>query len=147
MRSIRPIYKPRKVNKMGTRSLTYIYDTDSKVKDSKPFTCIYIHYDGYLEGVGFELANLLTNEYKDNNGMPCLAGLLVCGLKENKPYNVYIYPPNLNMDSWQEYEYHIYEDVIKAYKVGSTVNHLIFEGSYSEFYNHCNALKLTKKAA
>jgi hypothetical protein len=137
---------------MGTRSLTYIYDNEVKEKatlkiNCKPFTCIYIQYDGYLEGVGFELANLLANEYKENNGMPCLAGLLVCGLKENKPYNVYIYPPDLNMDAWQEYEYHVYKDVIKAFKVGSTVNHLIFEGSYLEFYNHCNALKLTKKAA
>ena len=131
---------------MGTRSLTYIYDVESKAKD-KPFTCIYIHYDGYLEGVGHELADLLTNKYKDNNGMHCLAGLLICGLKENKPCNVYIYPPELDINSWQEFEYHIYKDIVRVYKVDATVKHSIFEGSYLEFYNHCNAITLKKKAA
>lgn len=129
---------------MGTRSLTYIYDDNSSTETSL-LTCIYIQYDGYIEGVGHELADLLVNKYQNNNGMGCLAALLICGLKENKPFNVYIYPPILNQDAWQEYEYHVYKDKIIAIKVGNTTKHTLFEGAYIDFLTYCNSLK--KKAA
>ena len=64
---------------MGTRSLTYIYENYGlQDGETKPITCIYVQYDGYLEGVGTELADLLVNKYPKHNGMGCLAGLIIC---------------------------------------------------------------------
>ena len=133
---------------MGTRSLTFIYDNYGlKDGEAKPITCIYVQYDGYLEGVGTELADLLVNKYQKNNGMGCLAGLIICGLKNNEPYNVYIHAPDLDQDAWQEYEYHIYKDKIKALKVGYNTKHTLFEGTYLDFYNHCQDLKKLRRVA
>ena len=92
---------------MGTRSTTYVLDEDSHV-----LVCLYVHYDGYLEGVGKDLAYILTGDkpeigadFQDvastpegtevgvlaNNGMECLAASLVKFMKE-KPSGVYLYP-------------------------------------------------------
>lgn len=92
---------------MGTRSTTYILDEDSHV-----LVCQYAQYDGYPEGVGKDLADILTGNKAEitsefqatvktpegmdmvalaNNGMECLAASLVKFRKE-KPYGVYLYP-------------------------------------------------------
>lgn len=97
---------------MGTRSTTYVLDEDSHV-----LVCMYVHYDGYLEGVGRDLAYILTGTMPEigadfqavastpdgmdtlvlaNNGMECLAASLVKFMKE-KPSGVYLYPmPRVN---------------------------------------------------
>lgn len=91
---------------MGTRSTTYVLDENSHV-----LVCLYIHHDGYPEGVGKDLAYILTGEqdidddFRDvastpegtevgvlaNNGMECLAASLVKFMKE-KPSGAYLYP-------------------------------------------------------
>lgn len=92
---------------MGTRSTTYVLDEDSHV-----LVCIYEQYDGYPNGVGRDIAAILTAQRSDipddfkssgvtvdgkeipvmaNNGMDCLAASLVRFRKE-KPLGVYLYP-------------------------------------------------------
>lgn len=92
---------------MGTRSTTYVLDEDSHV-----LVCIYEQYDGYPNGVGRDIADILTAQRSDipddfkhtdiaadgtefpvmmNNGMDCLAASLVKFRKE-KPSGVYLYP-------------------------------------------------------
>lgn len=92
---------------MGTRSTTYVLDEDSHV-----LVCIYEQYDGYPNGVGRDIADILTAQRSDipddfkssgvtvdgkeipvmaNNGMDCLAASLVRFRKE-KPLSVYLYP-------------------------------------------------------
>lgn len=106
---------------MSTRSLTFVLDPDGT-----PITCIYRHMDGYLEGHGTELCNLVAQvnlvnglpfevyQAKDPqwgtvNGADELAALLVWALKDRYPCgNVYLEPPAWPPDDWgQEYEYYI----------------------------------------
>ena len=49
---------------MGTRSLTYIYDSHNE----DILTCIYRQYDGYITGHGLELASYLSG-FKIVNGL------------------------------------------------------------------------------
>lgn len=91
---------------MGTRSTTYILDENSHV-----LVCLYAQYNGYIEGVGKNIADILSckvsmpDDFKStdltpngteidvlaNNGMDCLAASLVKFMKE-KPLGVYLYP-------------------------------------------------------
>ena len=44
---------------MGTRSLTYVFETyksDDGVEEHVPLINLYRQYDGYMEGHGLELA-------------------------------------------------------------------------------------------
>lgn len=82
---------------MGTRSTTTILD-----EQGNPLLCIYQQYDGYIEGgVGEKLIRILEGrrvvqgytmedkEYRNFNGMSCLAAQLVSDLKDGIG-NVYI---------------------------------------------------------
>lgn len=96
---------------MGTRSLTHIANEDGKV-----LTTIYQQYDGYPEGVGQKLHDILNGSIivngfggncddKTHNGMGCLAATLIAKRKE-KIGNVYIYPAGIN-DCGEDFTYTI----------------------------------------
>lgn len=113
---------------MGTRSLTFTHD-DQGTK----ILCLYRQYDGYPEGHGKDLAEILNTT--SNNGMECLSASIVAKLKTGA-YNVYIYPSETD-DAGQDYEYHVYEDqvdVIKTYPE----KHSVFKGTYQEFSEFCS---------
>lgn len=95
---------------MGTRALIHIKD------ESKTIATIYRHYDGYPEGLGMELKDILSGStvpegYLRNyqkkedfyNGMGCLAAYIISSLKKEWG-NVYIYPPN-SRDCGEEFVY------------------------------------------
>ena len=129
---------------MGTRSLTYVYDSDEQ-----PIMCMYRQFDGYPTGHGSELAHFLlpfkiVNGHKVDakmgkvaNGMGCLAAQLVANFKTDVG-NIYLYSPKLKIDAMQEYEYHITENSVKIVLPGwEEPNEVIFEGSYEEFFDFC----------
>ena len=108
---------------MGTRSLTFVYDT-YKAKNGRavhrPVINLYRQYDGYPEGHGAELVEFL-NQYtltnglgagmpssKTANGMGCLAAQLVAHFKDG-PGQFYLYPVTAK-ECGQDYEYHIYSN-------------------------------------
>ena len=144
---------------MGTRSLTYVYDSfknDNGQKQNVPIVCLYRQYDGYPEGHGAELAQFLVNGNIVNglgsdenesvwNGMGCLAASMVAHFKKH-PGNFYLHAPILNRDDWQEFEYHVFDDKVIVYSVGSNQikdidlkfqDHLLFEGDYRAFAEYC----------
>ena len=97
---------------MGTRSLTYVTDSQSRKNIN-----MYRQYDGYPAGHGVELANFLKDftivnglslkeTRKVANGMSCLAAQIVAHFKDCAG-NIYLYPTELN-DVWEEYVYTIY---------------------------------------
>jgi len=121
---------------MGTRCLTYVYDGD------EPFVCMYRQFDGYPSGHGSDLADFLHDgklvngipfgdKSKIFNGMSCLAAQMVAHFKDG-PGNIYLYPPKLDQDVWQEYEYHLYENKVKV------TGHSAFEGTWEEFAEFCH---------
>ncbi len=56
---------------------------------------------------------------------------LIGHLKNGEAGNIYIYPPILEQDCGQEYEYHIHKDTIEAYESGYGKNkRLLFTGSW-----------------
>lgn len=114
---------------MGTRSLTFTYDGNGE-----KIICLYRQFDGYPEGHGSELAEILN--HTSNNGIECLSASIVAKLKTGWG-NIYIYPVTVS-DCGQEYEYHIYEDhvEIRGYPFEDRV---IFSGSHYEFQDFCKA--------
>jgi len=96
---------------MGTRSLTHIKDGDIVL------TTIYQQYDGYLAGVGRDIAKICegmkivngipggSNAVKLANGAGCFAAQLISKLKQDVG-GVYIYPAN-SKDCGEEYTYTI----------------------------------------
>ena len=115
---------------MGTRSLTYVYE--GKKEDwVLPFVCMYRQFDGYPSGHGAELAEFL-NSGKIANGMNCLAAQLVVNFKKDSG-GIYLYPPRLKQDCWQEYEYHVWEDTVRV----TDTEEILFEGSWEEFEAFC----------
>ena len=85
---------------MGTRSLVYVIDEKKNI-----LATIYRQYDGYPEGMGYDLYNVLAGrklcngfnsdtDYKEySNGMGDLAAYLVHVLKDDCLIgNVYLYP-------------------------------------------------------
>ena len=114
---------------MGTRSLTFTYDSTGGT-----IFCLYRQFDGYPEGHGSDLAEILNNT--DNNGMECLSASIVAKLKTGA-YNTYIYPSETD-DAGQEYEYHVYEDKveIRGYPFSDRV---IFSGTYAELQAFCKS--------
>ena len=114
---------------MGTRSLTFTYSDDGE-----KIICLYRQFDGYPEGHGKELAEILTTT--ESNGMECLSASIVAKLK-TEPLNIYLYPITTE-DAWQEYEYHVHEDrvqVIKTYPQRRS----IFKGTDKEFLEFCKS--------
>lgn len=98
---------------MGTRALVKIKDGRSTI------ACIYRQFDGYPEGLGKELTDLIgdtviTNGFNSRvhalpgfaNGMGCVAAYLVSRLKGAEIGNVYLMPPNTK-DVGEEYVYTI----------------------------------------
>jgi hypothetical protein len=126
---------------MGTRSLTYVFDTykqDNGTEKHVPLVCLYRQYDGYLEGHGLELAEFLTPfhmvnglgaETKDKvaNGMGCLAAQMVAHFKDGAG-QFYLHAPELEQDCGQEYEYHVFRDTVKV--IG--YDKVVFEGTWAE---------------
>lgn len=136
---------------MGTRSLTFVYET-YKQKNGKekhtPIIKLYRQYDGYMEGHGLELAEFLApftivnglgaKTDKVANGMGCLAAQMVAHFKDG-PGQFYLYPPVLGVDNWQEYEYHVYKDKVVVTSIGSNNDTTVFEGTWAEFLARCEA--------
>lgn len=106
---------------MGTRSLTFVHDSD----DAKsPILCLYRQFDGYFSAAGEDILNFLKGSTIVNgfggdagtvfNGSGDLAVRLVTHLKnlngrENEPGNFYIEAPDLaDGDMGTEFAYHIY---------------------------------------
>lgn len=149
---------------MGTRSLTYVYDSFAKdyrkpkniTHPDKPMFCFYRQFDGYIEGHGKELATFLLpfvdgmlNGYNPGthkagvnaNGMGCLAAQMIQHFKASHGIGgIYIQAPDLNVDSGQEYEYHVYLDRVKVIENGyaDRPNVTIFDGDWVNFAIHCD---------
>ena len=125
---------------MGTRHLTYVYEGET------PLMCMYGQWDGYPSGYGADLAQFLNSfdaivngiplgdKRKMANGMGCLAAQLVANFK-NGAGSFYIYPPILNQDSGQEYEYHVFQNRVKVTDGWS--NEVLFDGSWNDFNEFC----------
>jgi len=94
---------------MGTRSITHIIDTDNPT----PLLTFYRQMDGYLEGHGQDLAEILAggkvvngyslSDEKQFNGPGCLAAQVIAGLKHGVG-NIYIEPPGSH-DMGEEFTY------------------------------------------
>ena len=129
---------------MGTRSLTYVFSTDGS-GDSKPQVCMYRQYDGYLAGHGLELAEFLApftvvnglgmeQSEKVANGMGCLAAQMVSHFIGDKPGDFFLYPTELGQNCGQDYEFHVYKDVVTVY---TDHGDLVFSGTWAEFLKEC----------
>ena len=109
---------------MGTRSLTFVYDS-YKAKNGRmvhrPIINMYRQYDGYPSGHGAELVAFLNQFHaitngiavgetrRTANGMGCLAAQLVAHFKGDEAGQFYLYPVECT-DCGQDYEYHIYQN-------------------------------------
>ena len=136
---------------MGTRSLTYVYD-GAKSENPEPLINLYRQYDGYMEGHGAELAEFLDgfhlvnglgmddNTKKIANGMGDLAAQLIKHFK-TEPGQFYLQVPRVGIDCWQEYEYHIYSDMIEVIAYDKTD----FWGNWQEYFNKIKALLKAQK--
>jgi hypothetical protein len=130
---------------MGTRSLTYVYSETTNT----PIVCMYRQFDGYPSGHGAELAEFLApfkivnglslNDTlkKSANGMGCLAAQMIAHFKKSAG-NIYIQEPILGQDSWQDYEYHVYENRV----VVKNPSEVIFGSCWSEFAEFCSSDEL-----
>lgn len=146
---------------MGTRSLTFVYDT-YKAKNGRavhrPIINLYRQYDGYPEGHGQELVDFLkqftlTNGLvresgsKTANGMPCLAAQLVAHFKTEA--GQFYLEPITAKECGQDYEYHIYSNGptfrVKIVNKGwnafgltmSDTNDVIFDGILAKAEEFC----------
>ena len=147
---------------MGTRSLTFVYDT-YKTKNGRavhrPIINLYRQYDGYPEGHGAEIVEFLKSFTLVNglgidegrrvaNGMGCLAAQLVSNFKGNEAGQFYLYPVTAK-DCGQDYEYHIYSNGptfrVKVVNKGcnmfgltmSDTNEVIFDGVLAKAEDFC----------
>jgi len=127
---------------MGTRSLTYVYE-GKKEEYVLPFVCMYRQFDGYPSGHGSELAEFLLSgrlvtglsgmgKSRQFNGMHCLAAQLVADFKKDSG-GIYLYPARLKQDCWQEFEYHVWEDIVRV----TDTEEILFEGSWEDFEAFC----------
>jgi len=128
---------------MGTRSLTVF-------KDGKEEICVmYRQFDGYPEGHGKELAELLAGmkmvngfggePKKQANGMPCLVAQVIAHFKKGVG-GFYIHPPKTR-DCCEEYVYFVSgkegeEPTIKCKESGSS--HYILNGKASTVLKKIN---------
>jgi hypothetical protein len=96
---------------MGTRGTVTFYNEHSQ----EPMICIYQQYDGYISGVGFELANFLKDKKVINgirsdqsmetgfaNGMGCIAAQYIKAQK-TRIGGFYI----ANIGDSEDYDYHV----------------------------------------
>ena len=150
---------------MGTRSLTFVYDT-YKARNGRavhrPIINLYRQYDGYPSGHGAELVEFLKQftlvnglpvgrgdtERRSANGMGCLAGQLVAEFKGSDAGQFYLYPTDAK-DCGQDYEYHIYSNGptfrVKVVNKGwnafgltmSDTNDVIFDGVLDKAEEFC----------
>ena len=115
---------------MGTRStMKFIRKGNNKLT---PLVSIYRQYDGYIDGVGHELAKWLLNKEIINgiasnndltklaNGFECLIAQYIRDFK-TKPGNLYI----TDMDDRQEYNYEVIFDDDKYFRGIYNVDDLI----------------------
>lgn len=131
---------------MGTRStMKFIRKENNKLT---PLVSIYRQYDGYIDGVGHELAKWLLNKEITNgissnddltkiaNGFYCLIAQYIRDFK-TEPGNLYI----TDMDDKEEYNYEVIFDDDKYFDGEYNVDDLItikvdsypnFEGKPSE---------------
>jgi hypothetical protein len=127
---------------MGTRSLTYVYD------GAEPVVCMYRQFDGYPSGHGSELAEFLFDGKLVNgipfgskeklfNGMGCLAAQMVAKFKQEVG-GFYLLPTRKDHDSWQDYEYHVFEDKVIVYSGRGKENNIIFNGPWADFAEFCS---------
>ena len=122
---------------MGTRSTIKFYDVDEK---DEPILCVYQQYDGYISGVGYDLANFLKSKTIINgfcgqtmeggfaNGMGCLAAQFVA---ENKTKIGRFYLTNKNDMQEYNYEVRLNDENQLIIKVDE------FEGTPEELLNYC----------
>ena len=136
---------------MGTRGLTYVYDSYKNAEGKKvnqPIIALYRQFDSYPTGHGAELAEYLAKGNIVNgigsgeaegvwNGMGCLAASLVAHFKKG-PGNFYLHAPILNRADWQEFEYHVYADKVEIIKIGSNNDNVIFSGTWAELKEYCS---------
>lgn len=113
---------------MGTRSLTRVIDRQEGLSFAKghlaknvgkSYVNMYRQFDGYMEGMGVDLAEFLLpftivngiglkESRKIANGAGCLAAQLVAHFKEDSG-GVYLHPTNGKPgDCWEEYIYTIF---------------------------------------
>lgn len=120
---------------MGTRSLTRINDSDSRIIN------MYRQYDGYLSGHGKELYDFLAGMEVINgisgqkmgaaaNGAGCLAAQMVAKFK-TEIGGIYMYPVEAT-DCGQDYEYVVTATGAIEVEVLSHSGS-IFKGSVEEF--------------
>ena len=145
---------------MGTRSLTVFMDDDRK----RQIVVLYRQFDGYPEGHGRELADILKRGHLINgisggdddnfNGMGCLTAKVVAALKKNTG-GFYLYPADTN-DCGEDYIYTVYPGAKKNQerdgytravrevnlKVQSYDGTVIYDGPAREF----DAAKLDEEA-
>jgi len=149
---------------MGTRSLTFVYDSYKNEQGQmvyRPIINMYRQYDGYPTGHGAEVADFLnqfeaiTNgiavgeKRRTANGMGCLAGQLVSNFKGDEAGQFYLYPVEC-VDCGQDYEYHVYQNENRELCVrikdrgfnmfGLTMSdkdECLFDGVLSEFAEFC----------
>ena len=139
---------------MGTRSSVKFYEWENGKKNL--LASIYQQYDGYIEGVGYDLARFLIQKKLINgipggidtrdshyaNGPGCLAAQYIA---QNKTEIGDLYMTT--EDDEQEYNYEVYIDMAQYFnnpencvpwievRVGEKENHLIFEGTPEELLN------------
>ena len=150
---------------MGTRSLTFVYDSHKNEAGERVYTPIinlYRQYDGYPSGHGAELVEFLkqftlTNgipvgrgesKTRTANGMGCLAAQLVSNFKGSDAGQFYLYPTDAK-ECGQDYEYHIYANGptfrVKVVNKGcnmfgltmSDTNEVIFDGILAKAEDFC----------
>ena len=147
---------------MGTRSLTFVYDSHrmniGRI-EHEPIINMYRQYDGYPSGHGAELAEFLSGgrlvnglsgmgKERQFNGMGCLAAQMVANFKDGAG-SFYLYPVTTT-DCGQDYEYHIRnidgQFKIDVYYCGCNLfgmssdyeSEVVFSGSLPEFIDFCN---------
>lgn len=131
---------------MGTRSLTVIRDEQEEI------VVIYRQYDGYLEGHGKDLAEILmpggkpipvVNGLKPNddgmcfNGAGCAAAHIVSQLK-TEPGGIYLHPAGTR-NAGEDYTYTVsFEEGKEPFVQITSYGKTLFEGGALSFYDYCN---------
>jgi len=136
---------------MSTHALIIIsnYDADTlRLNPTCDYASLYVHFDGYPQGIGMELAEHFTgyrltagisgDAGKTANGMECLAAQIVASLK-NEVGNVYLTLDHDTFDSSHvEYLYFLSPNE-DGKNVDIRVEHrpmgdVLFDGSVDEFH-------------
>lgn len=96
---------------MGTRATVRFFEGNQ----DKPFCAVYVHCDGYPEGLGkqlkafcekIRLVNGISDPANVANGMGCLAAQFVAAIKEGAGH-VYLREPDAPRE---EFDYHVRGD-------------------------------------